>query len=934
MTARALALGHRMPARNLLAAGAVSALLVLGVCVPLALLLRAGSDTGQRPVAGAAASVRRGSTALPAGVLERLSSALGAARASYFVRGQPGAASAGNAAQRLQARFSPSGAVHVRSGGASVALRLRGFGYEGRLTPAGAPRMRASENRLSYLRPAIEESYVNGPAGLEQGFVLEHAPRGAGAAANLTLALALAGSSRASITRGGTSVSFGSARGSLTYGDLQARDASGRSLPSWLTLDGKTLALHVRLAGARFPVTIDPLLSGAEGELELERDGDAESGSPFKGELFGTSVALSGDGNTALVGAPGEKGGPGKAWVFVRTGATWSQQQELTEPAGVTAENKKNCEPPAEPKGCLEFGKSVALSGNGGVLLVGAPPVHSGSGMAFLYSRDGSPGAWTLTAQLQIPGASVTPEYGRSVAVAENGETVLVGAPQALQGIGEAWSYSLEGGTWSSVGEPLEVTEQQHRARFGESVALSSDGAEAVVGAPEEHAPAVEGKAGAAFIFGHGSAGWQQEHELTGAGESGEGQFGASVAISANGATVLVGAPEDSGLAEHAGAAWLFTLEHGSVTQTQMRLTGGDSETAQASGEEFGAAVALAADGASAIVGAPGANGPAHMTDDVGTAWVFSLGESGWGAPVQITYATEANSAGRFGAGVGIDSDGQTVLVGSPHSYEKEGDAWLFGARPQITSLLPARGPQRGGTEVTIEGINFEEVTAVRFGQTPAASFKPVPLDPGKIEAISPPGEGEVKVTVETQGWLSPPETTSDQFTYGEGSGGGGGGGERKSKGSGSQPGASPQSPSTPLPTAVVIPSEQKFGVLGTSSRSKPCAVRSKSSTVGVGSSSRAAVTLLASGRGRCAGRLTLRAQVRSGGRPHTKTLGSTGYSVLAGHSERLTVKLDALARTLLRANHGRLKATLLIVRSEPSPPKALTASVTLARRS
>jgi hypothetical protein len=72
--------------------------------------------------------------------------------------------------------------------------------------------------------------------------------------------------------------------------------------------------------------------------------------------------------------------------------------------------------------------------------------------------------------------------------------------------------------------------------------------------------------------------------------------------------------------------------------------------------------------------------------------------------------------------------------------------------------------------------------------------------------------------------------------------------------------------------------------------------------------------------------------QVKRGGRTRTDSVGSVGYSLLAGHSVRLFVKLDALARALLGAGHGRLKATLLIARTVPSPPKATSASITLAR--
>lgn len=921
MSTRAVALGgSAAPAR-----GAVRAIALAAFAACLCWLLVAHAfrhvSAVRRLPAGA-------TQALPRAAREPVSAALGGARRSYWFNFSGGAAIARNPAQALDVRLARAG-LSITSGKAKLAMHLAAVGLDGNLRAAQPAVIHASANRVVLTRGPLSEWYENGPLGLEQGFTIRRLPPAGSTRtpATLELELALGGNARA-LAAGASGVSFRSPDGGrLAYSQLSALDARGRRLPSWLSLSRGSLMLHVRLAGARFPVRIDPLLSGAEGELELEREasGTSESGSPFKNEFFGTSVALSGDGNTALVGAPSEGSRPGDAWVFARNGAQWVQQQEFTEPAAGTPNGKQRCEPPAEPAGCL-FGQSVSLSGDGNVAIVGDPPMHNGAGAAFIYARSGT--VWTMAGELSAPGEGGASAFGEAVAVAEDGDTVLVGAPDSHHGVGGAWSYRRGSGAWSTVGEALELPEAGRGARLGQSVAISADGTEAVLGAPE-----ADGNSGKAFTFAYGSASWHEVSALSGEGVAGEALYGSSVALSSDGATAIVGAPRDSGSLERAGAAWLFSLEGASPVGPSVKLTGGNAEAAAEAGEEFGGATSLSADGSKALVGASRYRGKA------GVAWLFAREGSGWSRPIAVTAVTETNRDARFASSVSLDASGQTLLGGGPHANEKEGAAWLFGDRPVIDSMEPGKGPHTGDTQVTIVGENFEEVRAVRFGKTPATSFEV--LSPEKIIAVSPPGEGEVKVTVETQGWLSEPLNTADQFKYtdkGSGSGGGeGGGGEHKSggehpTGGSSSGGGGGQVSSTALPTGLIIPTEARLGVLGKTSRSTPCAVHSKSATISVSASARAALTLVASGSGHCAGRITLRVSIKVAGRTHAESLGSAGYSLGAGHRQSLVVKLDALARALLRAHKGRLKAALLINRSKPQPARAFTASVTLAR--
>ena len=112
----------------------------------------------------------------------------------------------------------------------------------------------------------------------------------------------------------------GAGAAALRYGGLAVTDARGRSLRAWLAIRGRRLLVRVDARGARYPITIDPLIQQGS-----ELTGAGENGNG----LFGASVAVSSDGGTALVGAPADTSNNGAAFVFVRSGSTWSQQAEL-----------------------------------------------------------------------------------------------------------------------------------------------------------------------------------------------------------------------------------------------------------------------------------------------------------------------------------------------------------------------------------------------------------------------------------------------------------------------------------------------------------------------------------------------------------------------------------------------------------------------------
>ncbi len=270
----------------------------------------------------------QGLRGLPLAARGPVSTVLGRENAAYQVGVAGGALHAANPAQRLSSSFA-SGGVSVSSGAATVTLGLRELGYGSSLNSVGAAAPRAHANRVVYSRPGLSEWYANGPLGLEQGFVIAKAPA-RHAPGPLTLVIGLAGNVRASLDGAGKGVAFTSAgKTALRYTGLAASDARGRPLHASMRLDGSRLELLIDARNARYPLRVDPFVQQDSHYSQTGEKFTAES----TGEL-GKSVAVSADGSTVIIGAPATSGKVGAAYVFEHSTegfpAEWYMQQKLT----------------------------------------------------------------------------------------------------------------------------------------------------------------------------------------------------------------------------------------------------------------------------------------------------------------------------------------------------------------------------------------------------------------------------------------------------------------------------------------------------------------------------------------------------------------------------------------------------------------------------
>jgi FG-GAP-like repeat len=380
----------------------------------------------------------------------------------------------------------------------------------------------------------------------------------------------------------------------------------------------------------------------------------------------GSSVALSADGNTAIVGGSGDNSGIGAAWVYTRSGDVWTQQGDKLVGSGAV--------------GSANQGISVALSADGNTAIVGGSGDNSGIGAAWVYTRSGA--VWTQQgSKLVGSGAVGNAGLGISVALSGDGNTAIVGGNGDNSGIGAAWVYTRSGGVWTQQGDKLVGTGAVGTfIEQGNSVALSADGNTAIVGGPQDNGDIDTVGSGAAWVFTRSGVVWtQQGSKLVSSGSSsGSPGLGYSVALSGDGNTAIVGGPYDGGTSTATtGAAWVYTRSSAVWTQQGSKLVGSGAVAYSLQGYS----VALSADGNTAIVGGSGDD-----NSGIGAAWVFTRNGGVWTQQGSKLVGTGAVGNAFQGYSVALSGDGNTAIVGGPGDNSSTGAAWVFVQQPPMAT--------------------------------------------------------------------------------------------------------------------------------------------------------------------------------------------------------------------------------------------------------
>jgi hypothetical protein len=340
-------------------------------------------------------------------------------------------------------------------------------------------------------------------------------------------------------------------------------------------------------------ILVLPFLSTAQNQMGGDIDGDAA------GDQFGLRIALSADGTRVAVGAPNNDNvgtDAGLVRVLDWNGTAWVQVGGDLGGASSSAWS----------------GSSVALSSNGNRLAIGAP----GDNYARVYDWNGT--SWVQVGSDILGGAAQY--FGTSLAISANGNRLIVGAVNANSAAGYAKIYNWNGFSWV-----LSVTINGLAAGdyCGNSVAISANGNRVAVAARNHAGNGLQ--AGHVRMYSWNGFSWSQTGSAIN-GEVAQDQSGYSLAISGDGDRVAIGSRLNDGGANNAGHVRLYSWNGSSWVQTGNDIDG--ENTNDWSGES----VALSADGDRVAIGAEGYDGflPAagyvRVFDWNGSAWTQTGG--------------------------------------------------------------------------------------------------------------------------------------------------------------------------------------------------------------------------------------------------------------------------------------------------------------------
>jgi Divergent InlB B-repeat domain/FG-GAP repeat len=427
----------------------------------------------------------------------------------------------------------------------------------------------------------------------------------------------------------------------------------------------------------------------------------------------GFSVAVSANGNTAIVGGPFDNNGAGAAWIFTRSGGTWMEQQKLTA---------------SDASGAAQLGWSVSISDNGNTAIVGGPGDNNSSGAAWVFTQSG--GVWTQQgAKLSGIGAVGSAEQGYAVAISGDASTAIIGGWADSNALGAAWVFTQSSGTWSQQGSKLSVYDASANTDIllGFSVALSDNGSSAIVGGPND-----SDGVGAAWVFAPNPDGqWvQQVGKLVGA-DGTESQQGFSVAMASGGGTAIVGGPgqETSGtdtidgqsvtVIMSNGAAWVWVLNGNEAwVQQGGQLSGTPTNNNSNPGQGF--SVALGGGGSTLLVGGPADNA------NTGAAWVFTRSNGTWTQQGNALVGTGAVGAAGQATSVALSKDGTTPFIGGSLDQNQNGAAWVFvsnGGQAAVTISVTGSGSVTSGPS----GITCPSTCTADFGGGTSVSLTATP---------------------------------------------------------------------------------------------------------------------------------------------------------------------------------------------------------------
>jgi len=395
---------------------------------------------------------------------------------------------------------------------------------------------------------------------------------------------------------------------------------------------------------------------------------------------FGSSIAISNDGNTIAVGGYKDNNFTGATWIFYNGFSGWAQQ-------GLKLVGTSNSQ------SAMTQGYSVAISSDGNTLAVGGTADNNSVGAVWVFTRSGA--VWSQVNNKLLGsnyvGSSIF--QGNSVSMTLDGNTIAFGGYYDNVGTGAVWIFTRNffGDSYTQQGQKIvgagNISIGGINSNQGSSVFLSNDGSSLFVGGYGDN-----NNAGAVWVFpktanniyiGNNNASSiigtttptsqlilpvTQSQNVVAYDNIGNSQQGYSIAITLDGNTMAVGSPNDN---NGRGAVWIW-LKYGQVWSRFQKITG-------FTGSYFGCSVAFSGsiDGGNTLaVGGYGDNG------SVGAVWVYTR------TAFMTNYAIQTNtkivpsdltgSSNQVGYSVALSSNGNKLAIGAPGDNTNRGSTWIW----------------------------------------------------------------------------------------------------------------------------------------------------------------------------------------------------------------------------------------------------------------
>jgi hypothetical protein len=469
---------------------------------------------------------------------------------------------------------------------------------------------------------------------------------GVSVALSQTGTAALAGAAPAGTGTDGAAYAFTSSAGTwseqaeLTPSDGQAGDEFGNAVA--LSSAGSTAVI-----GA-------PSANGGSGEAYVFQGTGGSwaqqvawtQGGENSDDQFGTSVAIAASGDTAVVGAVGNGGSRGAAYVYTRRHGRLARSAELTASDGQQGSG---------------FGRAVAISGNGSIIAVEGGGYES-SAPSEVYVFDKTHKGWVQSAEL-APRATegYTSGFGWSLSLSDDGANLAVGGGA---GPGHVNYYTRQqDGSWKLA----QVLNGPSFYGFGDAVALSSDASTLFVG-EDGGGPTI---AGEVLAYTQVDGKWKKSATMKASNGEKDDNFGEAVAVSANGSRAVIAAPTAN---EGQGAMYVFSRNtKGQWHQTtELQAKDGQSGDLLGSTSACPCTIGLTAAGMTAVIGA------SRKANFAGAAYAFS-NSSGktWSQAAEFTSSPDypQNAMGTSDA---VSGNGSAIVVGASGTANSSGVAYIY----------------------------------------------------------------------------------------------------------------------------------------------------------------------------------------------------------------------------------------------------------------